>query len=146
MGVTGLPAARIREGVRTLARLLRGDLSPSSRRIEADALAPLRGKALRRAMAGASLLYSTVYGEPCTLEIHADGNLTGTAGYDGEDCDRGHWWIEGDRWYRQWQQWAYGEASGYALVVDGDQLRLYGEDGFLADTAVLLPAGKRRTR
>jgi GntR family transcriptional regulator/MocR family aminotransferase len=146
MGVTGLPAARIREGVRTLARLLRGDLSPSSRRIEADAVAPLRGKALRRAMAGASLLYSTVYGEPCTLEIHADGNLTGTAGYDGEDCDRGHWWIEGDRWYRQWQQWAYGEASGYALVVDGDQLRLYGEDGFLADTAVLLPAGKRRTR
>lgn len=144
MGVTGLPTARIREGVRTLARLLRGDLSSSSRRLEEDPVAPLRGKALRRAMAGASLLYSTVYGEPCTLEIHADGNLAGTAGYDGEDCDRGHWWIEGDRWYRQWQQWAYGEASGYALVVDGDQLRLYGEDGFLADTAVLLPPVKRR--
>lgn len=144
MGVTSLDAARIRDGVRSLARLLRGDLSPSSRRIEDETIPPLQGKALRHAMAGASLLYGTVYGEPCTLDIHADGNLSGTAGYDGEDCDRGHWWIEGDRWYRQWQQWAYGEASSYALVVDGDQLRMYGEDGFLADTAVLLQPVKRR--
>ena len=144
MGVTGIAAARIREGVRNLARLVRGDLSPSSRRIEEDPVAPLQGKALRRAMAGASWLYSTVYGEPCTLEIHADGNLSGTAGYAGEDCDRGHWWIEGDRWYRQWRQWAYGEVSGYAVVLDGDQIRLYGEDGFQADTAVLIRASKRR--
>lgn len=144
MGVTSIDSARIRDGVRSLARLLRGDLSPSSHRIEDEAIPPLQGKALRRAMAGASLLYGTVYGEPCTLDIHADGNLSGTAGYDGEDCDRGHWWIEGDRWYRQWQQWAYGEASSYALVVDGDQLRMYGEDGFLADTAVLLQPVKRR--
>src|SRR3546814_1463751 len=92
MGVTGISAARIREGVRHLSRLVRGDLSPSSRRIEDEAAVPLRGKALRRAMAGASLLYSTVYGAPCTLEINADGNLAGTAGYAGEDCDRGHWW------------------------------------------------------
>lgn len=146
MGVTGLDSARIRAGVRSLARLLRGDLSPSSRRIEDDSVAPLRGKALRSAIAGASLLYSTVYGEPCTLEILADGNLSGTAGYAGEDCDRGHWWIEGDRWYRQWRQWAYGEPSGYAVVVDGDQLRWYGEDGFLADTAVLIRPAKRRAR
>src|SRR3546814_6766541 len=34
MGVTGISAARIREGVRHLSRLVRGDLSPSSRRIE----------------------------------------------------------------------------------------------------------------
>src|SRR3546814_12852867 len=55
MGVTGISAARIREGVRHLSRLVRGDLSPSSRRIEDEAAVPLRGKALRRAMAGASL-------------------------------------------------------------------------------------------
>src|SRR3546814_17546375 len=73
MGVTGISAARIREGVRHLSRLVRGDLSPSSRRIEDEAVAPLRGKALRRAMAGASLLYSTVYGAPCPLDINAAG-------------------------------------------------------------------------
>ncbi|WP_386068215.1 PLP-dependent aminotransferase family protein [Tahibacter sp. UC22_41] len=146
MGVTGIGAARIREGVRNLARLVRGDLSPSSRRMEDESIAPLQGKALRRAMAGATLLYSTVYGVPCTLEIHADGNLVGTAGYAGEDCDRGHWWLEGDRWYRQWRQWAYGEASGYAVIVDGDQIRLYGEDGFLADTAVMTRRTTARRR
>src|SRR3546814_17552554 len=86
-------------------------------------------------MAGASLLYSTVYGAPCTLEINADGNLAGTAGYAGEDCDRGHWWLEDDRWYRQWRQWAYGEETGYAVVVDGDQMRFYGEHGFHHHTA-----------
>nr|HBN55107.1 hypothetical protein [Stenotrophomonas sp.] len=75
-----------------------------------------------------------------------DGTLAGTAGYAGEDCDNGHWWIEDDRWYRQWRQWAYGEAAGYALVLDGDQLRLYGEDGRLADTAVLTRPGRPRSR
>lgn len=146
MGVTGIAAGQIREGVRHLSRLVRGDLSPASRRIEDEVQPPLRGKALRRAMAGATLLYNTVYGEPCTLEIRADGQLVGTAGYAGEDCDRGHWWIENDRWYRQWRQWAYGEAAGYAAVIDGDQLRLYGEDGLMADTAVLIRPARARPR
>src|SRR5690606_25644030 len=92
MGVTGISASRIRDGVRHLARLVRGDLAPASRRIEDETAAPVSGRALRRAMAGSTLLYSTVYGEPCTLEIHADGGLSGTAGYADEDCDQGHWW------------------------------------------------------
>ncbi len=146
MGVTGISATRIREGVRNLSRLVRGDLSPASRRIEDEAVAPLGSKALRRAMAGATLLYATVYGEPCTLEIRADGDLVGTAGYSGEDCDHGHWWLEGDRWYRQWRQWAYGEAAGYAVVIDGDQVRFYGEDGFMADAAVLTRPSPARRR
>ncbi|WP_334178921.1 PLP-dependent aminotransferase family protein [Pseudoxanthomonas sp.] len=145
MGVTGISAARIREGIRTLARLVRDDPSPSSRRIQDEREPPLGGRALRRTMAGATLLYRTVYGEPCTLEIHADGNLVGTAGYAGEDCDQGHWWLQGDRWYRQWRQWAYGEAAGYAVVVDGDQIRFYGEDGVMVDAAVLTrPIPSRR--
>ena len=146
MGVTGISAARIREGVRSLSRLLKGDLSPVSRRIEEDTAPLLSGKALRRTMAGCTLLYNTVYSEPCTLEVQADGNLAGTAGYAAEDCDRGHWWIEGDRWYRQWQHWAYGEASGFAVVLDGDQIRFYSEDGFQVDTAVLTrhPPARRR--
>src|SRR3546814_7922245 len=88
-------------------------------------------------MAGTTLLYNTVYGEPCTLELRSDGDLVGTAGYAGEDRDRGHWWTQDDRWYRQWHQWAYGEAVGFAVVVDGDHVRFYAEDGFMADTAVI---------
>jgi len=144
MGVTGIPAAKIRDGVRQLARLVRGDLSPTSRRIEDDPIPPLQGNALRRALAGNTLLYNTVYGEPCTIEIHADGKLSGSAGYAGEDIDHGHWWMEGDFWFRQWQRWAYGEAAGYAMVLDGDQLRIYTEDGLQIDTAVLLRVPKRK--
>src|SRR3546814_4550600 len=96
-------------------------------------------------MAGTTLLYNTVYGEPCTLELRSDGDLVGTAGYAGEDRDRGHWWTQDDRWYRQWHQWAYGEAVGFAVVVDGDHVRFYAEDGFMADTAVITRPPRRRS-
>ncbi len=138
MGVTSLIESQIRAGVHVLSRLVRGQLAPGSRRIEDAAVAPLSGRALSKTMAGATLLYNTVYGEPCTLEIRKNGELVGTAGYANEDCDRGHWWIEEDRWYRQWTQWAYGEVASYAVVIENDQLRWYGSDGLLADTAVII--------
>ncbi len=137
MGVTGIAEAQIRSGVQALARLVRGDLAPARHHLDDEAIPPLRGRALRQAIAGSTLLYNTVYGEPARIELRANGELIGTAGYANEDCDRGRWWIENDRWYRQWQQWAYGEASSYAIVVEGDQLRWYGSDGLLADTAVI---------
>ncbi|MGB4859168.1 MAG: PLP-dependent aminotransferase family protein [Dokdonella sp.] len=146
MGVTGIQEARIRDGVKHLSRLIRGDLSSAPRQLEEESIAPLRGTALRRAMSGATLLYNTVYGEPATLEVHANGDLVGTAGYAGEDCDSGRWWIEGDRWHRQWQRWAYAEASAFRVVVDADQLRWYGDDGLLADTAVVTRPSRRASK
>ena len=146
MGVTGIGEAQIRDGVKNLSRLIRGDLAATPRHIDDEPINPLRGAALRKAMAGATLLYSTVYGDPATLEVHADGELTGTAGYAGEDCDRGRWWIEDGLWHRQWQRWAYAEASAYSVVVDGDQLRWYGKDGLLADTAVITRQARRGAR
>lgn len=137
MGVTGLPEASIRPGVQGLKRLVRGDLAPARHHIGDEAVAPLRGRSLRQAMAGSTLLYNTVYGDPCRLDVRANGELVGTAGYANEDCDRGRWWIEDNRWFRQWQHWAYGEISNYAIVVEDDQLRWYGSDGLLADTAVI---------
>ena len=137
MGVTSIAQAPIRSGVQALARLVRGDLAPARRHIDDEAIAPLGTRALRQALAGATLLYSTVYGDPCRLELRANGELIGSAGYADEDCDRGRWWIEGDRWFRQWQCWAYGEIASYAIVLAGDQLRWYGSDGLLADTAII---------
>src|SRR3546814_17484755 len=90
MGVTGIGAERIREGVRALSRLVRGDLSSDSRRIEDEAVEPLRGKALQRAMAGPTMLYNTVYGDPCSLGMRADRYLGGTAGYACEERARRH--------------------------------------------------------
>ncbi len=138
MGVTSLPLARIRDGVARLARIVRQDPNLASREMRLEADQALRGTALRRAIAGKTLLYNTVYGDPCTIYVYADGGLVGRAGYANEDCDTGHWWIEGDRWYRQWHSWAYGEAAGFYTVVEGDQVRWYKEDRFLVDTAVIV--------
>jgi GntR family transcriptional regulator/MocR family aminotransferase len=137
MGISSIGEPRIRAGVVALSRLIRGDLALAPHHLGEEGIAPLRGRALKQAMAGATLLYNTVYGDPCTLEIRADGQLVGTAGYAGEDCDIGRWWLSDDRWHRQWQRWAYAEPAGYSVVVDGDQLRWYGDDGLLADTAVI---------
>ncbi len=140
MGVTGIAEGPIRAGVQSLSRLVRGDLATAAHHVEEESITPLRGRALRQAMSGTTLLYNTVYGEPCTLDLRANGELIGVAGHAGEDCDQGRWWIEDSRWFRQWRQWAYGEVASYAIVVDGDQLRWYGSDGLLADTAVITRA------
>jgi GntR family transcriptional regulator/MocR family aminotransferase len=141
MGVTGISAERIPKGVQMLARLVRLDPAQMPRRLAEDR-APMRGAALRQAITGAVLLYTTVYNDPCTIEIHRDGTLVGRAGHHDEDCDGGRWWIEGDRWYRQWRNWVYGEATGFDIVIEGAQMRWYGSDGLLADTAVI--AGMQR--
>jgi GntR family transcriptional regulator/MocR family aminotransferase len=138
MGVTSLPRERIRAGVELLARLIRQDPALGSRRLLDEPLTPLVGRALHRALAGKTLLYNTVYGDPCTIEVRRDGTLSGTAGYAGEDCDSGRWWVEGDRWYRQWHSWAYGESLGLHTVIDGDQVRWYRTEGLLIDTAVIV--------
>jgi len=137
MGVTSIGSAHIREGVQALARLLRDERALDSRRLADEAQRPLRGAALQRAMAGATLLYSTVYGEPCTIEVLRDGRLVGTAGFAGEDCDTGRWWISADQWVRQWDSWAYAEPTAFQVIIEGDQLRWYNADGLLADTAVI---------
>lgn len=138
MGVTGLPRPRIRAGVEQLARLIRRDPALGSRDLRDESLRPLSGRALHRAIAGKTLLYNTAYGEPCTIEVRRDGTLVGTAGYAGEDCDTGRWWVEADLWVRQWRSWAYGESLPLHTIIEGNQIRWYRREGMLADTAVIV--------
>jgi GntR family transcriptional regulator/MocR family aminotransferase len=97
--------------------------------------APLAGAALRAAMAGAKLIYRTVYGDPCTIELCADGRMIGIAGFANEDRDTGRWWVEGDEWCRQWRQWAYGEAARFKTFVQDGRVAWF-RDGKLVDWAV----------
>ena len=145
MGVTSVRSARIREGVQELARIVRADPQLGSRTLREETMAPLAGRALKRALGGATLLYNTVYGDPCTLQLKTDGTLSGRAGYSNEDQDSGRWWVQGDRWFRQWNHWAYGESVGLHTVLDGEQVRWFSADGLLIDTAVIVRArGARR--
>lgn len=145
MGVSGIESQRIRPGVQLLAGLLRREPAQMPRSLGEDTVAPLGEAELQRTMSGAVLLYTTVYEDPCTIEIHPDGTLVGRAGHHNEDCDRGRWWIEDGLWYRQWHNWVYGERTGFCIVIEGRQMRWYGSDGLLADTAVIADATLRRS-
>lgn len=143
MGVTGLVRDSVRSGVQLLASLIRGNRNLGSRDLKDESLAPLNGRDLQRAVSGMTLLYNTVYGDPCTIHIQPDGTLVGRAGFANEDCDRGRWWIEDDRWCRQWENWSYAEPASFTTIVDGDQMRWFNAAGLLADTALIVRAPPR---
>jgi GntR family transcriptional regulator/MocR family aminotransferase len=140
MSVRGIPVGRIRPAVEKLAGLVRDQDRGLAERLDGCAGNWLRGTALERALEGASIYLETVYGDPCTIELHRDGQMTGRAGFADEDCDSGRWWVEGDRWFRQWQSWAYGEAVGYYTVIDGSAIKWFDANRRLANRATLRPA------
>lgn len=146
MGVTSLPLQRIREGVERLARIVRHDRTLGTRELSAETAPRLSGRALERAMSGVTLLYNTVYGDPCTIRVNPDGTLEGRAGYANEDLDSGRWWVEGERWFRQWRSWAYAEVASFSTVIDQDQVRWFNSEGLLVDTAIVVQPPQRRRR
>jgi len=137
MGVTSIPTDRIREGVERLRELMWDLSAVEGVLLDDDDPNLLRGRALEEAFSGASIIYRTVYCDPCVLEIHADGRMEGRAGHANEDRDSGRWWCEGDLWYRQWNRWAYGEASAYYVTLDGQHIRWYNTARHLVDDAFL---------
>lgn len=136
LGVTSLPLDRIREGVAILADLMR-DLPGVAPSFPHSPEGRLTGEALQTAMSGAMLLCKTVYGDPCTIELHPDGGMSGRAGYANEDCDVGRWWVEGDVWRRQWDRWSYGEAASFQTVIVDDRIGWFDASGRLVDSAVI---------
>jgi GntR family transcriptional regulator/MocR family aminotransferase len=141
MSVRGIPVGRIRPAVAKLAELVWDIDGGLAERLEAARGISLRGEELHRAMCGSRIRLDTVYGDPCTIDLMADGGMVGRAGYADEDCDTGRWWIDGDRWFRQWKSWAYAEALGYFTVLDGTTIKWFNEDGRLVNRATLEPAG-----
>lgn len=137
LGVTSLPVPAIRRGIAELSAAMRELADEHAGRAVP---APLGEAAMGARLAGATLLYKTVYGDPCTIELHADGSMSGQAGFAGEDRDTGRWWIEDGRWFRQWRHWAFGEVLGFAVALDGDQLFWLDGEGNVVDSAVLAHA------
>ena len=137
LGFTSLPATRIRAGIAALAGAIRDTAEGGLEKLPMNKRGVLSGERLRAALRGLTLLYKTVYGDPCTIELLPDGRMAGRAGYANEDCDAGRWWTEGDRWYRQWDRWAYGEPAGYHTVIEADRVKWFNTDGVLVDSAVI---------
>ncbi len=137
VGATSLPLERIRQGVSVLRDCIRQLLGYPGAPLETGQV--LAGEdELRRALSGCTILYRTVYADPCTIELLPDGRMNGRAGYANEDCDEGRWWIEDGKWCRQWQGWAYGEVSRYAILIDGGRIYWLNEAGQAVDSAIYI--------
>lgn len=139
MSVRGIQVGRIRPAVATLANLIRDLDRGLAERLDSCSGKWLRGADLEQALRGRTIYLETVYGDPCTIELLADGSMVGRAGFADEDCDAGHWWVDGDCWFRQWRHWAYGEAVGYFTVVDGTTIKWFNAERRLVNHATLRP-------
>jgi GntR family transcriptional regulator/MocR family aminotransferase len=137
MAVTSIPEERIREGVNQLEKLIRELSGDQIEQLDPNDAGLLNGEKLRAVLPGATILYKTFYGDPCTIELHADGRMVGRAGFANEDCDEGRWWIEDDRYCRQWDHWSYGEKGSYQVTLHDNVLRWWRPGGRLVDSAVL---------
>lgn len=137
LGVSSLPLERIRPGVAQLAALIRELSGDPAASLDEQNCPWLTTRELQSALAGARLLTKTVYGQPLTIDLLADGTMQGHAGFANEEQDSGHWWVERDKFHRQWQQWSYGEAMSFYTVVDSDQVRWYDDDHRFVDSAII---------
>jgi GntR family transcriptional regulator/MocR family aminotransferase len=139
MGVSGIKEDRIRAGVATLAAVVRELTEGAREHLDQCNGRRLNADDLRTLLPGASMKTRRVYGEPLEIRWNGFGTMSGSAGYASEDVDSGRWWIEGDRYVRQWQRWSYGEVASYAVVLDEDRLKFYLEDGYIEDTLTYQP-------
>lgn len=145
LGITGITADNIREGIAIIAEAidrLTGTASISSSKIDPHYL---NASDIRAACEGSTLLCKTVYGEPCTIELKPDGQMIGQAGYANEDRDAGRWWIEDDHWCRQWDEWAYGEVAKFKVCLREGEIQWYLPGDRLIDRAVLIKRDRNET-
>jgi GntR family transcriptional regulator/MocR family aminotransferase len=138
MSITSLPLAKIRPGVAALSEVIRDHLGGAIETIDLARRPFMSGANLKAKLSGASLLCRTIYGTPCTITLLPDGRMTGESGLAGEDRDQGEWWVDGDRWFRRWTVWNYGEATGFYTAIAGDQIKWFNDKGRLVDRAVIV--------
>jgi GntR family transcriptional regulator/MocR family aminotransferase len=145
MGVTSLTVDNIRPGVERLIQLIRRLVKGQVEHLDTSAGRWLRGDELKATMSGATLLYREVYGAPCTIEYRPGGEMHGRLGFANEDRDTGRWRVDGDRFFRKWNNWVYSDEAGYYLVIDGDKLKFFNADKQIVDTAFIRLADDKRT-
>jgi GntR family transcriptional regulator / MocR family aminotransferase len=136
MGITSIPHDRIRDGVLQLRQLFHDLTENKTETFDSATGKHIVGDELTATLAGKTMVSIIAYGDPCTIEICSDGSLVGKAGYASEDLDQGKWWIENNRWHRQWDRWAWGETGIYDVRIDGDVIKLFDEEGWLIDRYV----------
>jgi len=134
MGVTSLVVDKIRPGVERLVELIRELVKGQVEHLDTSSGNWLTGAELADAMSGATALIREVNGWPCTIVYNPDGSMSGRRGFANEDHDSGRWRIDGDRLFRRWDRWVYGEEKSYFIVIDGDKIKFFNDDKQIVDS------------
>ena len=137
MGVTSLSADKIRPGVERLVGLIRELVKGQVEHLSTSTGRWLTGEDLQNAMSGATVLYREVHGAPCTIEHLPGGVMKGQRGFANEDSDSGRWRVDGERLFRKWDRWVYGEETAYYIVFDGDKIKYFNSDKQIVDSAFI---------
>lgn len=143
LGVTSLPAKRIRDGIAALSDAMLATTGAESE--QEQRLQILSEAEVQDRIGGLTLHYRTVYGEPCTIRLNADGTMHGRAGSAGEDVDQGHWWTEDGKWFRHWERWAFGETLSFHVAIQDHQIFWLDDDHIIRDTAVIIEPTDEKT-
>jgi GntR family transcriptional regulator/MocR family aminotransferase len=146
MGITSLPVERIRPGVTRLVEVIRSQVREQVEHLTTSKGDWLKGDDLFAALSGAAILMREVDGAPCTIKYHQDGSMTGVLGFANEEQDQGRWRTDDDRFYRQWSRWNYGEEKDYSIVIDGDQIKFFNEDGQIVDSGFMLRSSDEKAQ
>tara|TARA_R110001599_G_scaffold353884_2_gene602323 strand:+ start:2170 stop:3837 length:1668 start_codon:yes stop_codon:yes gene_type:complete len=89
MGITSIPHDRIREGVLQLRDLFYDLTANKSENFSGAQGRHVTGTELYETIADSTMLSLIAYGDPCTIELRADGTMLGKAGHADEDVDTG---------------------------------------------------------
>jgi len=134
LGVTSIPTPKIREGIEALAYLLKQWKETEDADFDIPTGTRLTGQDLKTFVSHCEYIGRTVFGDPYRIRLFADGTMEGYEGYNDEKHDTGKWWLDGDVWYRQWQDWSYGEPLGFELFTDSNRIN-WVRDGKVVDSA-----------
>lgn len=146
MGITSLPIERIRPGVTRLVEVICSQVREQVEHLTTSKGDWLKGDDLLAALSGAAILMREVDGAPCTIKYHPGGLMTGVLGFANEEQDEGRWRTADDRFYRQWSRWNYGEEKGYSIVIEGDQIKFFNEDGQIVDSGFMLRSSDEKAQ
>jgi len=136
LGVSSIPTEKIREGVELLAQIMQQwEQQDTGHKSDTVCWGKRQtGTALRDFASRVEFIGQTVFGDPYRIRLYQDGSMAGHEGYQDERQDEGQWWLEGDRWYRQWQSWSYGETLGFDIYLHKNRIN-WVRDGKLVDSA-----------
>jgi len=100
----------------------------------AETLAEATGEHLSGAQIEQMLLNGTIqgknqWGNPYTVTYGEGGEMSGVAGKNDEYRDTGKWWIEGDRFCRQYKEWLEGKAACLDVVHEDGIFKWHDTDG-----------------